>query len=426
MENEESNGAEGLMESLFVARQPVFDPDMNIWGYELLYRQAATDSAAEISDQDKATAEVIADGVSLGRTGLPQGMLTLVNFPMNLLLAGFGFSLPAENCVIEILETVDPTPGILEALRNLKAAGYRLALDDFVGQPEHAPFLELADIVKVDVLGVDPAQLPGLAARLKSPSRLLLAEKVESTTMHRRVRDMGFDLFQGFFFRRPEILTGRKLSSSELAKLRLLKVLADDDYDPAQVGQIIETDIALSYRLLRFINSAYFARPAKVESLRQATMLLGQRNLAKWLQAVIMSDMNPTPKGRELVFLSVYRAKFMETLAKGMKSPPAKPDMFFILGLFSLLDALLGQPMADLLHELPLAPEIAQALLGERSVIRAFLELAEDLEDADWKAAQDMLHELDLPLRTASALHQDSLRFAGELVQDLHTKPHKA
>jgi EAL and modified HD-GYP domain-containing signal transduction protein len=116
----------------------------------------------------------------------------------------------------------------------------------------------------------------------------------------------------------------------------------------------------------------------------------------------------------------------METLAKGMKSPPAKPDMFFILGLFSLLDALLGQPMADLLHELPLAPEIAQALLGERSVIRAFLELAEDLEDADWKAAQDMLHELDLPLRTASALHQDSLRFAGELVQDLHTKPHKA
>jgi EAL and modified HD-GYP domain-containing signal transduction protein len=419
---EEAKGDESL-EKVFVARQPIFDLKMKLWGYELLYRHAAGADGAQFADGAVATAKVIADGVVLGRSGLSPAEKTLVNFPMDLLLGGFGFALPSESCIIEILETVDPTPEILQALHKLKSAGYTLALDDFVGQPEHAPFLELADIIKVDVLATSPEDLPGLAARLGGGKRLLLAEKVEHEAMRQKTLGLGFSLFQGFFFQRPEVITGRKMSSSEMSKLKLLKELADEDFDPGVVAKIIESDLSLSYRLLRYINSASFGRLNAIDSIRQAMMVLGQRNLSKWLQAVLMSDLNPTPKGKELVFMSVRRAKFLELLGRLLLHPPAKPDALFVLGLFSLLDSLLGQPMEDVLKGLPLTSELEEALKGGQGQAGDLLNLAQDMEQADWKAVEDILDELDLPANTASELNADALRFAGELVKDISPPP---
>jgi len=409
-----------LLENVFVARQPIFDRSMRVWGYELLYRHGAGAGQALFSDGDRATSKVIADGVTLGRTGLAQNEKTLVNFPVNLILDGFGFALPPESCVIEILETVPPTPAVLDALRKLKHAGYTLALDDFVGQPEHAPFLELADIVKVDVLGVQPAELEGVVRRLGLGKRLLLAEKVEDSATHTKAMNLGFSLFQGYFFQKPELVQGRKLSSSEMSKLKLLKELADEDFDPGAVSRIVETDLSLSYRLLRYINSAAFGRRDSIDSIRQAIMILGQRNLAKWLQAVLMSDLNPSAKGKELVFMSVRRAKFLELLGRVLRDPPARPDALFVLGLFSLLDSLLGQPMDVLLKDLPLPAELADALRGNDNQARELLSLAKGLETADWHAANELLGALEMPERTASDLHADALRFAGELVRDIH------
>lgn len=414
---------EGFQEQVFVARQPIFDTKMKVWGYELLYRHAGGAGEASFADGDMATSQVIADGVTLGRTGLALGEKTLVNFPEKLLLDGFGFALPPESCVIEILETVTPSPEILTALGKLKHAGYTLALDDFVGQPEHAPFLELADIVKVDVLGTPPGDLPRLAAKLGGGRRTLLAEKVEDAAMHLRALDMGFSLFQGYFFQKPELVQGRKMSSSEMSKLKLLKELADEDFDPGKVSRIIETDLSLSYRLLRYINSASFGRRDAIDSIRQAIMVLGQRNLSKWLQAVLMSDLNPTPKGKELVFLSVRRAKFLELLGRMLLKPPARPDALFVLGLFSLLDALLGQPMDEIIKDLPLTAELAEALKGERNQARELLTLAEGLEQADWKSVKAVLDAFKVPAVTASALQADALRFAGELVRDVCVLP---
>ncbi|WP_243360103.1 EAL and HDOD domain-containing protein [Fundidesulfovibrio terrae] len=414
---------EGFQEQVFVARQPIFDTKMKVWGYELLYRHAGEAGEASFADGDMATSQVIADGVTLGRTGLAPGEKTLVNFPEKLLLAGFGFALPPESCVIEILETVTPSPEILAALGKLKHAGYTLALDDFVGQPEHAPFLEVADIVKVDVLGTPPGDLPRLAAKLGGGKRTLLAEKVEDAAMHLRALDMGFSLFQGYFFQKPELVQGRKMSSSEMSKLKLLKELADEDFDPGKVSRIIETDLSLSYRLLRYINSASFGRRDAIDSIRQAIMVLGQRNLSKWLQAVLMSDLNPTPKGKELVFLSVRRAKFLELLGRMLREPPARPDALFVLGLFSLLDALLGQPMDEIIKDLPLTAELAEALKGGQNQARELLTLAEGLEQADWKSVKVVLDALKVPAVTASALQADALRFAGELVRDVCTLP---
>ena len=414
---------EGFLEQVFVARQPIFDTKMKVWGYELLYRHAAGAGVASFLDGDMATSNVIADGVTLGRTGLDPGEKTLVNFPMKLLLDGFGFALPSESCIIEILETVEPTPEILEALKKLKHAGYTLALDDFVGQPEHAPFLELADIIKVDVLATPPEELPRLAARLGGGRRILLAEKVENSTMHQRALHMGFQLFQGYFFQKPEVVQGRKMSSSEMSKIKLLKELADEDFDPGKVSRIIETDLSLSYRLLRYINSASFGRRDAIDSIRQAIMILGQRNLSKWLQAVLMSDLNPSPKGKELVFMSVRRAKFLELMGRILRQPPARPDALFVLGLFSLLDALMGQPMDEIIKDLPLTQDLIDALKGGHTQARELLTLAEDLEQADWKAVNDLLGELKVPTNTASALHADALRFAGELIRDVSSAP---
>jgi len=414
---------EELLENVFIARQPIFDRSMRVWGYELLYRHGAGAGQALFADGDKATSKVIADGVTLGRTGLAQHEKTLVNFPVNLILEGFGFALPPESCVIEILETVPPTPEVLGALGKLKDAGYTLALDDFVGQPEHAPFLELADIVKVDVLGVAPSGLEGLVKGLGGGKRLLLAEKVEDSATHTQALGLGFALFQGYFFQKPELVRGRKLSSSETSKIKLLKELADEDFDPAVVSRIIETDLSLSYRLLRYINSAAFGRRESIDSIRQAIMILGQRNLAKWLQAVLMSDLNPSAKGRELVFLSVRRARFLELVGRMLNEPPARPDALFVLGLFSLLDSLLGLPMDEVLKDLPLPPELAEALRGGDNQATELLTLAKDLETADWRAAGELLDSLQVPGRTASALHADALRFAGELVRDIHAEP---
>jgi EAL and modified HD-GYP domain-containing signal transduction protein len=422
MTNEPTTAGSGdMLERIFVARQPIFDTKMKVWGYELLYRHAAGVGEAVIPDGDMATSQVIADGVTLGRTGLSPDEKTLVNFPSNLLLEGFGFALPPESCIIEILETVSPTPEILAALGKLKHAGYTLALDDFVGQPELVPLLELADIVKVDVLATPENELAGLTAKLRDGKRTLLAEKVEDQAMLKKTQDLGFALFQGYFFQKPELVKGRKMSSSQISKLKLLKELADEDYDTTEVSRIIETDLSLSYRLLRYINSASFGRREPIESIHQAIMILGQRNLSKWMQAVLMSDLNPTPKGRELVFMSVKRAKFLEMVGRALRVPPARPDTLFVLGLFSLLDSLLGQPMAEVIKGLPLSADISDALQGGNNEVGQLLNLAQDMEHADWKDAQQYLAALELPARTASVLNADALRFAGELVSGVCT-----
>jgi EAL and modified HD-GYP domain-containing signal transduction protein len=413
-------------EQVFVARQPIFDLKMKVWGYELLYRHAAGAGQAQFCDGDLATSKVIADGVTLGRSGLGPSEKTLVNFPMRLIQDGFGFALPAENCVVEILETVEPTPEVVEALKKLKHAGYILALDDFVGQPGLEPLLELADIVKVDVLGTPPGELEGVARRLGGGHRLLLAEKVEDAAMHQTAKGLGFSLFQGYFFKKPEIVTGRKMSSSELSKLKLLKELADEDFDPGRVSRIIENDLSLSYRLLRYMNSASFGRQEPVDSIRQAVTLLGLKNLAKWLQAVLMADLNPSAKGKELVFASVIRAKFLELLGKRLERPPARPDSLFVLGLFSMLDSLLGQPMDEVLKGLPLTPELMAALTGSQNPAHDLLDLARSLENADWREATELLEDIDVDPRTASALHMDALRFAGDLVSAVRAEPPKA
>ncbi len=292
--------SEQFYDRIYVARQPIFTDEMNIWGYELLFRHGEAQSAV-FTDGDLATTQVIADGFALGVRGMGSKIKALINFPRNVLIGRSPYVLPSERCVVEILETVLPEDNVMEACRELKANGYTLALDDFVGDPGFEPLCEIADIIKVDILGKTPSDVMSLVNGLKGYKAWLLAEKVESIDMFNVCRHLGFKYFQGYFFSKPEIVPGRKISASQSAKIKLLKELNESEAERSRLVEIIQTDLSISYRLLKYINSARFTLCGKIESIQRAVNMLGQQSLRQWLQVVILSDVNSTGKGQELV-----------------------------------------------------------------------------------------------------------------------------
>lgn len=383
---------EQLYDKFFVARQPIFTAQMQIWGYELLFRHGENIQEAVFADGDQATTQIIADGYNLAVQGLRPGAKALVNFPRTLLVGRAPYVLPVDQCVVEILETVRPEPEVISACRELKKRGYTLALDDFEGRPGLEPLCEMVDIIKVDILGKTPAQVSAIAEGVKKYGATLLAEKVETHDVFRVCKKLGFTYFQGFFFNRPEVIPGRKLSATQVNKVKLLKELSVPDVDSARLVEIIQTDLAISYRLLKYINSAFFGLQIKITSIPRAVSMLGCRNLRQWLQVVILSDVNTQDKANELVRISVQRARFLHLLAH--RHPcPFDQDSMFLLGFFSLLDAILDQSMGLVLEEIPLEPGIKRALTDPDDPGAAWLSLLDEIDRCNWdrlsrKAAQ--------------------------------------
>ncbi len=312
---------EQLYDKFFVARQPVFTAEMQLWGYELLFRHGENSQEAVFFDGDQATTQIIADGYNLAVRGLRQGARVLVNFPRSVLVGGAPYLLPSEQCVVEILETVMPEPDVLSACRELTKRGYTLALDDFEGGPGLEALCEMVDIIKVDILGKTPAEVMAIVRGVTKYNAKLLAEKVENYDIFKVCRNIGFTYFQGFFFNRPEVIPGRKLSTSQINKIKLLKELSAPDVDSSRLVEIIQTDLSISYRLLKYINSAFFGLQIKVTSIPRAVSMLGCRNLRQWLQVVILSDVNTEDKAHELVRISVQRGRFLQILAEKHPTP---------------------------------------------------------------------------------------------------------
>ncbi|SDB32125.1 EAL and modified HD-GYP domain-containing signal transduction protein [Desulfonatronum thiosulfatophilum] len=400
-----------IPEPIYVARQPVFDRDMDIWGYELLFRHSAQCSTARIDDADEATSRVIADGFGLVEDLLAPSQKVLINYPGRMLVQGAPRALPSDVAIVEILETVQPTPEILRICAQLKAEGYVLALDDFVGQSGFEALLQLADLVKVDVLYLNYEQLKAVVGNLRRIENCrLLAEKVEDLAMYDQCRELGFDLFQGYFFSRPELVSGKKLSANQISKLQLLKELSAPDLELIQVAKIVQHDVALSYRLLRYINSPGFGLPNEITSINQAMNLLGQRKVTAWLRVLIMAEMKTNPLSGELLFLSLQRAKLLEALQDAGTPSRLSSEGMFLLGLFSFLDVILGLPMNDILARLSLGPCLKAALLGRDAELQAWLDLAEACERGNWDKAEALLKGMNLGTeQTAKILNESAL-----------------
>ncbi|NJB68253.1 EAL and modified HD-GYP domain-containing signal transduction protein [Desulfobaculum xiamenense] len=385
-------------ESVFVARQPIFDVQQNVFGYELLFRSSGEAACAFVTDSDMATTKVIADGFLLAHAGMEPGQRALINFPRRLLLDDAAFALPPDIAIVEILEDVRPEPDVLHAIQAIKQSGFMLAMDDYMGEPELEPFLQFVDIIKVDILGLggDPERIRQTVEKLAKYGCTLLAEKVEDLETFELTKELGFTLFQGFFFSKPEIIPGKKISSSEIAKLQLLQELGRPDFEVAKIGRIIQSDLSLSYRLFQYINSAGLGVRYKVDSVSRALTLLGQRQLAQWLRVAIMSDLSPSRKAAEVAFLSVHRGRFLEMLEGVAKSYGVSPDSMFLLGLFSLLDALLGQPMDVVLKNVPLDDEVYAALVGQDNRLKHLLDLSRAYEHGHWDYVREAVHSVGL------------------------------
>lgn len=412
-----TQSAEGAYEPIFVARQPIFTRDQSIWGYELLFRHAPGATTAQITDPNAATARIIADGFALASEGLATDLKLLINFPAALLLSESALALPPEVCVPEILETVTPEPAIVKACTRLKEAGYTLALDDYVGQPGYEPLLELADIIKVDVLGMQPPQIIALGQRLKKHKVMLLAEKVEDKAVFQLCQTVGYGLFQGYYFSKPLIIPGRTLSAGNVSKLQLLGKLARDDFSIKEVARAIAQDPSLGFRLLRHINSAAYQQQQKIDSIQQAVQVMGARNLRQWLLVATMSDMDAAPRAVEIFFSSVRRGKFLEAVHGEMSSPVLSRDSLFLMGVFSRLDALLGQPMEEILPLLGLNEHIERALLRQGGPGQSALALAEALDDADFDRADRLLLELGFSQDTTALRHAQACLWARTVLE---------
>jgi EAL and modified HD-GYP domain-containing signal transduction protein len=397
---------EQLHEEIFVARQPIFDKDRALWGYELLFRDSGSANAARFADPDDATARVIADGYTLARASLAPEVRTLINFPERLLLSRFAQAMPADSCVVEILESVPPSKQVLSTLGALRLAGYTLALDDYAGQEHLEPFLPVVQVIKVDFakLGYNRKNILKLATKLRQPGRILLAEKVENPADFDFARMLGFSLFQGFFFAVPEIIPGRKITSAEGARLQLLHELGKEDYDVKRLTASIEQDVSLTYRLFRLINSAMFSPGMTVDSVERAVILLGQRQLCQWLRLVLLTDAAQTPSARELVYLSACRARFLDLMCKASNACSMSNESLFLLGMFSLLDALFGQPMAEVLTHLPLPGGIREALVDNTGAFAPWLNLAVQYERHDWQQVIPLLATVRLDFQAADRL----------------------
>ncbi|WP_459936454.1 EAL and HDOD domain-containing protein [Desulfonatronum parangueonense] len=413
----QGGGENEIPEPIYVARQPVFDRDMNIWGYELLFRHSAQCSTARIDDADEATSRVIADGFGLVEDLLAPTQKILINYPGRMLLQGAPRALPSEVAIVEILETVQPTPDILSICNQLKSEGYVLALDDFVGQCGFEALLQLADLVKVDVLNLNYGQIKDIVANLRRIQNCrLLAEKVEDLAMFDQCRELGFDLFQGYFFSRPELVSGKKLSANQISKLQLLKELSAPDLELMQIAKIVQHDVALSYRLLRYINSPGVGLPNEITSINQAVNLLGQRKVTAWLRVLIMAEMKTTPLSGELLFLSLQRAKLLEALRDAGAPARLSSEGMFLLGLFSFLDVILGLPMTEILARLSLEPHLKAALLRQDADLQAWLDLAEACERGNWDEAETLLKGLNLEAEHTAKILNESAQWAKQFL----------
>ena len=388
-----------------VARQPVFDQQGRVWGYELLLREPALQAGLGGRSSSAATSTVRLDGLDRMRPMRRPKQRLRINGSAEFLEAEIPAMLPPDVCTIEILETVKPTPKVLKGLSSLKQKGYMLALDDYIGQDDLKPFLPLVDIIKVDVLASKEDDLSSLVESLTDYPGKLLAEKVEDSETVNLCRSFGFALFQGFFYSKPEVVWGKKLNPSQVTKTRLLALSAGDDPDISKISQAISADVYLTFKLLKFINSLYFGLPTQVRSVEHAIKLMGVQRIKQWLCVTALAEMDSTPMSQEIVFISALRAKFLEMLAD--KHPGSRlqgrdfPGKLFITGLFSMLEGILRIPLKEVFSSIALDKDIIQVLCDRSGHLSSWYLLMTSYEQGHWEevkfhARRLGLHDADL------------------------------
>ncbi len=389
------------MPEVFIGRQPIFDRNLQVYAYELLFRSGDRTQAGVV-DGDQATSQVIINAfMEIGLNQIVGSHRAFLNFTRDFLMSDAPLPLPKDRVVLEVLEDVRIDTALVDAVRSLRKQGFTIALDDFVFAEEWRPLVEIAEIIKIDVMALDRDEIRAHVDLLRGFDVTLLAEKIESVEDLDYLQSLGFDFFQGYFLSKPTIVKGRRIPANHLATLQLLARLNDPEVNVGALDKLISRDINLSYKLLRYINSAFFALPRKVESIRQAVVYLGLREIKTWASLLAMSGIQDKPY--ELFNLSLIRAKMCELLAQATEQP--NTETFFTVGLFSILDALMDLPMDAILDALPLSEPVSNALTRQEGRLGEALRCAIAYERWDW----DKICYSSLDADTLQAIYFESL-----------------
>ena len=402
---------------IFIARQPILDRAQRLVAYELLFRRGHK-NAAEVDDNVEATASVITRAfVDLGIEAALGPYKGYINCDEELLLSDMVEVLPAEKIVLEVLETVAVTPAIVARCLALKSLGYTLALDDFVKDHERLrPLLQIVDIVKVDTMLLDSGELREATRLLQQWPVKLLAERVESQETVTQCQAQGYALFQGYYFAHPAIIAGKKLGHSQLALLNLLHMVVDDA-ETEDLEAVFKQEPGLAVNLLRLTNAAASGVRARISSLRHAISVLGRRQLHRWLQLLMYTDPAGSEAAGPLMQLAATRGRLMELLAaKALPDDRHAEDQAFMCGILSLMPALMGVAMEDILSTVGVGPEVSTALLKGAGQLGAMMALVTALEGKDGQACHDFTAQLPgVDADVVNACHTQALVWANSI-----------
>lgn len=380
---------------LFFARQPIFTAHGKLYGYELLFRDQFNLTAAHIQDQTQATSGVIVDGIAFASSHAAPNIKVFINIAEELLGSSILESISPDMCVLEILETVPCTRENTEMLWHLKSLGYTLALDDYTGQREMNAFLKLADIVKVDFRGTPARQLAQVSSGLRKRGITMLAEKVESYEEAAWAGKAGYELLQGFYFQRPELISGKRLTPDVHTRLKILYCLTSANGERKELISLLSHSPELALRLLNFVNSAAFSVTTKIDSIKQAVMLMGVDRLCRWLSAVLIADQGrASDTAQELSILCIFRAHFLRDIAASVGYPYS--EQLFALGLFSTLDAIYDTSFEHLFAQASLNEKVKSALISREGSFYPWLKAVVSLEAGKAGEARLLFKELGI------------------------------
>lgn len=399
----------GAPRLLYVARQPIFDRQEKVFGYELLFRDGLEN--AFCGDLDEASRVTLDRSLLIGLDVLCDGRRAFVNCTRDTLIKGLATLLPATSTVVEVLENVPADREVVGACRSLKDAGYTIALDDYVANDPREALVEIADIIKVEMLLTTEEQRTALMKRLGAGRCRMLAEKIETHGEFVRARDQEFVYFQGYFFRRPEMMKTRDMPANQVNFLRMLQAVSRPELNFDELEKLVKAEAAVCYRLLCYLNSPMFSFQNEIHSVRHGLSILGERDIRRWVRLVAAVS---AAQGRpsDLLLTALVRGRFGELLTPWVQH--GESDLF-LLGLLSLIDAMLEVPMAEVLEKIPLDRATKAVLLGQPSELGPVFQLMLAHESAEWEAARELSASLHLDSEQVAAEYWQAQQWAREV-----------
>lgn len=398
------------MAEVYIGRQPIFDRSLQVFGYELLYRSADMNKAV-FSDANHATSVVMSNTfLEIGLERLVGDRLAFLNLTRAFLLGEYPIPHRHDRLVLEVLEDITIDDELVEAVQRLAKNGFKLALDDVVNPQDVERLLGIAHMVKVDLMQTDRSVLAEHVEVYKKHGIKMLAEKIETKEEFEWCKELGFDYFQGYFLSKPSVIKEKKLTSTKMTIMQLLSEMQTPNIEFGRIEDVIRKDVSLSYKLLRLLNSAYYSTRSEIKSIRQALTLLGLREIRSWVSLLLMSEAENKPP--ELVKTAMIRGKMCELIAEELDL--ARSEAYFIVGLFSVLEALMDIPLDEILAQVPLSKEVNAALLWREGELGQMLEWVLAYEAGDW----NKLGDYPAGSESICACYLESVEWAEELTQN--------